>query len=184
MASTIETITKNRIPTNRSSVEEEIGIGRLNVRVGRVRKGKVSKLTAETFRRIEVEMDMSRGALLKLKRILKSEVPVDGCVREALREWDKKGADHLSLHRITNFELKNTSNKDNKDKNETISRDVVVVKDIKQTIDWIVAQRGMEKDDTVARIYIDSGCGSLKVLASIHHRNEDSDVSVDYSYII
>ena len=46
-----------------------------------MRKGKVSKLTAETFRRIEVEMDMSRGALLKLKRILKAEVPVDGCVR-------------------------------------------------------------------------------------------------------
>ena len=42
----------------------------------------------------------------------------------------------------------------------------------------------MEKDDTVAHIYIDSGCGSLKVLASIHHRNEDSDVSVDYSYNI
>ena len=184
MASTMEAITKKRIPTNRSSVEEEISIGRLNVRVGRVRKGKVAKLTAKTFRRIEVEMDMSRGALLKLKRILKSEVRVDGSVREALREWDKKGADHLSLHRITNFELKNTSNKDNKDKNEIISRDVVVVKDIKQTIDWIVAQRGMEKDDTVARIYIDSGCGSLKVLASIHHRNEDSDVSVDYSYNI
>ena len=69
-----------------------------------MRKGKVAKLTAKTFRRIEVEMDMSRGALLKLKRILKSEVPVDSSVREALREWDKKGTGQLSLHRIINFE--------------------------------------------------------------------------------
>ena len=118
---------------------EEIGIGRLNIRVGRVRKGKVSKLTAETFRRIEVEMDMSRGALLKLKRILKSEVPVDGCVREALREWDKKGSDQLSLHTITNFEQKVSSNKGNKDINEIMLINLVVVKDIKQIIDWIVA---------------------------------------------
>ena len=49
-----------------------------------MRKGKVSKLTAETFRRIEVEIDMSGGTLLKLKRILRSEVLVDRCVREAL----------------------------------------------------------------------------------------------------
>ena len=48
----MEAITKNRIPTNRSSVEKEISIRRLNVRVGRVRKGKVAKLNAKTFKGI------------------------------------------------------------------------------------------------------------------------------------
>ena len=107
----------------------------MHMRVGRVRKGKVAKLTAITFRRIKVEMDISRGALLKLKRILKTEVPVDSRVREALRQWDKKGAEQLDLHKITNFEQKKAAKNGNKAEIEMITIDVVIVKDVKETID-------------------------------------------------
>ena len=63
-------------------------------------------LTTKTFRKIEVDMDMSRNSLLKLKRILKRDVKIEAGVREVLRKWDKVGVDQLELHRIDNFELK------------------------------------------------------------------------------
>ena len=42
--------------------------------------------------------------------------------------------------------------------------------------DWVVEERGLERSNTAVRISIDGGGGSLKVLASIFDKNEDSEV--------
>ena len=61
---------------------------------------------------------------------------------------------------------------------EVIARDVVVAKDVKGLVNWVAEQRGMRQDNTVVRIYIDSGGGSLKDSASVQYRNRDSVVNI------
>ena len=60
----------------------------ITVTVGKKKEQKETVLTAKTFRKIEVDMDMSQNSQLKLKRILKGEVKVEAGIREALRTWD------------------------------------------------------------------------------------------------
>ena len=189
LGSAVKFLAKAQNPTLRVRGTSELSLWRvggghpIGVHVGRVDKKEV-KLTAATFRRVEVEMDISRGSLLKLKQILKEEVPVESGVGEAFREWDKKGADQLSLHKVTNFELKVAAKKSKKGEKgtparvEVIARDIVVAKDVKGLVNWVAEQRGMRQDNTVVRIYIDSGGGSLKVSASVQYRNRDSVVNI------
>ena len=131
-----------------------------------------------TFRKIEVDTEMARNSLLKLKRILSKEIPVEKGVKEGLRSWDKLGEDQLQLHRIDNFELKVPVKKGKKGEPgeparlEVITRDAVVVKDISKMLDFVREQRSMVEEKTVLRISIDSGGGSLKVLGSIFHEDE------------
>ena len=137
-------------------------------------------LTTETFRKIEVEMELGRNHISKLKRILGQVVTVETGVREALRSWDRMGADQLELSRIGNFELKIPATKGKKGEKgtpanvEVITRDVVMVRDVAKMVEFTVEQRSMDKERTVVRISIDSGSGSLKILGSIFHENEDS----------
>ena len=86
-------------------------------------------------------MDMARNSILKLRRILSKEVKVESQVRDALCDWDKFGDDQLELHRIENFKLKIVAKTGDKGgREETITRDVVAVKDIGGTVDWVVDQ--------------------------------------------
>ena len=120
--------------------------------------------------------------MLKLKRILRRDVKIEASVREDLRTWDKVGVDQLELHRIDNFELKVAATRGKKGEKgiparvEEISRDVVVLKDIAGTLDWIIEKRGMDKDKTIFRVNIDGGGDSLKVVANIFHAGEDSEI--------
>ena len=124
-------------------------------------------------------MHMARNSILKLRKILSKEVKVESRVRDALRDWDKFGDDQLELHRIKNITLKiaaKTRDKGGKGSptlEETITRDVVAVKDIGRMVDWVVDQREMDKERTVLRVSIDGGGGSLKVLGNIFHVDED-----------
>ena len=67
----------------------------------------------------------------------------------------------MELHRIDNFELKVAPTRGKKGEKgiparvEEISRDVVVLKDIAGTLDWIIEKRGMDKDKTIFRVNID-----------------------------
>ena len=83
--------------------------------------------------------------------------------------------------RIENFELKVAAKRGKKGEKgtparvETITRDVVVVKDVAKMVQYAVEQRGMDEKRTVVRISIDGGGGSLKILGSIFHENEEMD---------
>ena len=91
-------MSNSRHATKRSEGHNEtVMLGRVTgshnftVSVGKEEK-KGGFLTASTFRKIEVSMDMSRNSILKLKKILKEEVSVDKGIREALKSWDNLGA--------------------------------------------------------------------------------------------
>ena len=49
-----------------------------------------------------------------------------------------------------------------------------MVREVAKIVEFTVKQRSMDKERTVVRISIDSGSGSLKILGSIFHENEDS----------
>ena len=146
------------------------------VTVGRIQDKHQPLLTTKTFRKIEIEMDIGRSSLLKLKRILQKEVPVESRVKEGLRSWDKLGDDQLDLHRINHFEQKIVGKKGRSAKLNSITRDAVVVKDVVQMIQFTIAERGLEEEETMVRISIDSGGGSLKILGSIFKKSEDSEI--------
>ena len=98
-------------------------------------------ISASTFRKVKLEMDMARNSILKLRKILSKEVKVKSRVRDALWDWDKFGDDQLELHRIENFELKIVAKTGDKGgREDTITRDVLAVKDIGRTVDWVVDQ--------------------------------------------
>ena len=99
-------------------------------------------LTTTTFRKIEIEMDIGRSSLLKLKWILQKEVPVESRVKEGLRSWDKLGDDQLDLHQIENFEQKIVGKKGRPTKLNSITRDVVVVKEVVPMIQYTIAEHG------------------------------------------
>ena len=133
------------------------------ITVGRIQDRYQPLLTTTTFRKIEIEMDIGCSSLLKLKRILQKEVPVESRVKEGLRSWDKLGDDQLDLHWINNFEQKIVGKKGRSAKLNSITRDTVVVKDIVQMIQFTIAEHGLEEEETMVRISIDSGGGSLKI---------------------
>ena len=60
--------------------------------------------------------------------------------------------------------------------NKSITKDVVVVKDVNKHVDWVVEQRGMERSSVKVKVYIDGGGGSCKVLATIMDENHDPEV--------
>ena len=103
-------------------------------------------------------MELGRNSILKLKRILGQVVTVETGVREALRSWDRMGADQLELSRIGNFELKIPATKGKKGAKgtpanvEVITRDVVMVRDVAKMVEFTVEQRGMDKERTMVRI--------------------------------
>ena len=78
-----------------SSLTDTIQLGRVEgghsipIIVERIQDRYQLLLTTTTFRKIEIEMDIGRSSLLKLKRILQKEVPVESRVKEGLRSWDK-----------------------------------------------------------------------------------------------
>ena len=127
-------------------------------------------------------MNMARNSIQKLRKILSKKVIVKSGVRDALRDWDKFGDDQLELHRIENFNLKITAKTGDKGGKgsptleETITQNVVAVKDIGRIVDWVVDQREMDKERTVLRVSIDCGGGSLKVLGNIFHVDEDPEI--------
>ena len=57
----------------------------VSVTVGKLDTQPKKVLTTETFRKIEVEMELGRNSILKLKRILGQVVTVEIGAREALR---------------------------------------------------------------------------------------------------
>ena len=59
---------------------------------------------------------------------------------------------------------------------KAITKDVIVVKDVAELLDWVVEQRGMERSSVSVKIYIDSGEGSCKVLATVMDASHDPDI--------
>ena len=59
---------------------------------------------------------------------------------------------------------------------KAITKDVIVVKDVAEHLDWVVEQRGMERSSVSVKIYIDSGEGSCKVLATVMDASHDPDI--------
>ena len=59
---------------------------------------------------------------------------------------------------------------------KAITKDVVIVKDIVEHLDWIVEKRGMDRSSVSVKIYIDSGEGSCKVLATVMDANHDPEI--------
>ena len=74
----------------------------------------------------------------------------------------------LILCPVDNFELKISAQKAKKDKEgnvveaavpahtKAITKDVVIVKDVVEHLDWVVEQEGMERSSVSVKIYIDS----------------------------
>ena len=178
VGSAVKSLAKSN--TNGGSLDlKRVGGGHpVKVMIGEVGDGGWPKLNANTFRRIEVEMDMARSSLLKLIKILRGEVGISSRVKEALKSWDRVGADQLSLERIQNFEQKIAARRGGKGEKGVpaheieITRDAVVVKDVSKMVDWVVTERGMVKQQTVVRGSMDGGGGSLKILASIFQESE------------
>ena len=108
--------------------------------------------------------------------------------RRQLREWDHLTDDQLELITSDNFEMKVKAVPAKKDKKgkvlvpavpahiKTITKDVVVVKDVEKHLEWVVEQRGMERSSVKVKVYIDSGEGSCKVLATVMDENHDPEV--------
>ena len=59
---------------------------------------------------------------------------------------------------------------------KAITKDVVIVKDVVEHLDRVVEKRGMERSSVSVKIYIDSGEGSCKVLATVMDANHDPDI--------
>ena len=53
------------------------------VSVGKDKDKKIPTISASTFRKVELEMDMARNSILKLRKILSKEVKVESRVRDA-----------------------------------------------------------------------------------------------------
>ena len=99
-------------------------------------------MKVDIFKRVEKEMDMSRAATLKLRNILKRDVPVETGVRQKLREWDHVMDDQLVLYKVDDFELTVSATRAKTDKNGkvlepgvpthswNISNDVVFIRDV------------------------------------------------------
>ena len=62
-------------------------------------------------------MDMSQAATLKLRKILKRDVPVERGVRRKLREWDHVMDEQLVLYKVDDFEQKVPATRAKTDKN-------------------------------------------------------------------
>ena len=58
-----------------------------------------------------------------------------------------------------------------------ISKDVVFIRDVREHFHWILEQRGMDAKSAKFKIYIDSGEGSTKILASVIDENYDPDIT-------
>ena len=58
---------------------------KINLALGTDIKDKHIEIKVDTFKRMEKEMDMSRAATLKLRNILKRDVPVETGARRKLR---------------------------------------------------------------------------------------------------
>ena len=133
-------------------------------------------------------MDISRTQTLSLKKILNTDVVVEKGVRRLLREWDHMADDQLILHRLDDLELKVSAVPVQKNKDgevikdgvpahiEPITRDVVVVKDVAEHFKWVIEKRGLQDTPVKFKIYIDSGEGSFKVLASVINEHQDPEI--------
>ena len=56
---------------------------------------------------------------------------------------------------------------------EPITRDVVVVKDVAEHFKWVIEKRGLQDTPVKFKIYIDSGEGNFKVVASMIIEHQD-----------
>ena len=133
-------------------------------------------------------MDMSRANTIRLQKILKKDVQVEKALRRKLREWDHLTDEQLILCTVNNFELKISAQEAKKDNEgnvveatvpahtKAITKDAVIVKDVLEHLDWVVEKRGMERSSVSVKIYIDSGEGSCKVLATVMDANHDPDI--------
>ena len=133
-------------------------------------------------------MDISRTQTLRLKKILNTDVVVEKGVRRLLREWDHMADDQLILHRLDDLELKVSAVPVQKNKDgevikdgvpahiEPITRDVVLVKDVAEHFKWVIEKRGLQDTSVKFNIYIDSGEGSFKVLASVINEHQDPEI--------
>ena len=148
----------------------------------------VPKIEVSTFKKVEKEMDISRTQTLSLKKILNTDVVVEKGVRRLLREWDHMADDQLILHRLDDLELKVSAVPVQKNKDgevikdgvpahiEPITRDVLVVKDVAEHFKWVIEKRGLQDTPVKFKIYIDSGEGSFKVLASVINEHQDPEI--------
>ena len=133
-------------------------------------------------------MDILRTQTLRLKKILNTDRVVEKGVRRLLREWDHMADDQLILHRLDDLELKVSAVPVQKNKDgevikdgvpahiEPITRDVVVVKDVAEHFKWVIEKRGLQDTSVKFKIYIDSGEGSFKVLASVINEHQDPEI--------
>ena len=96
--------------------------------------------------------------------------------------------DQLILHRLDDLELKVSSVPVQKNKDgevikdgvpahiEPITRDVVVVKDVAEHFKWVIEKWGLQDTPVKLKIFIDSGEGSFKVLASVINEHQDPEI--------
>ena len=111
-------------------------------------------------------------------------------MREKLREWDHLADDQLQLHVLDNLQAKISATSAKKDEKgkviepgvpacvQSITREVVTVRNVKDHFHWVVENRKMDPNETKFKVYIDSGEGSLKVLASITEKHNDPEVMI------
>ena len=111
-------------------------------------------------------------------------------VREKLREWDNLVYDQLQQYVIDNLHAKIYATSEKKDEKgkviepgvpacvQSITREVVTVRNVKDHFHWVVENRKIDPNKTKFKVYIDSGEGSLKVLASITEKHNDPEVMI------
>ena len=97
--------------------------------------------------------------------------------------------EQLVLYKVDDFELTVAATRAKTDKNgkvlepgipahsRYVSKDVVFVRDVGEHFLWILEQRGMDAKSAKFKIYIDSGEGSTKILASVIDENYDPDIT-------
>ena len=172
---------------------ELAGVGgnckKINLALRKDIKDKHLEIKVDIFKHVEKEMDMSRAATLKLRNILKRDVPVESGARRMLREWDHVMDNQLVLYKVDNFELTVSATRAKTDKNgkvlepgvpthsRNISKDVVFIWDVGEHFHWILEQHGIDAKIAKFKIYIDSGDGSTKILASVIDENCDPDIT-------
>ena len=86
---------------------------KMKVTIGE-KKEEGASMSAEMFKQIKKEMDMSRANTIRLQKILKKDVQVEKALRRKMREWDHLMDEQLNLFTVDTFELKIFAKKVNK----------------------------------------------------------------------
>ena len=147
----------------------------LCVTAGKAKKEKPKLITPEFMAQLQKKLNCSMRKLLLLARDFKKQgVNFEDHIREDLEKLSHS-LDEFYVVESLEFEVKTGKGKSAKTTKEF--KDLVYLKDPQAFFDHIVAERGLDREKVMARVGLDGGQGSFKVVVSIFETDYDPEIT-------